>query len=195
MIHPDQRGEDAPANRPAAAAFLAALLPALLAALAACGTAPSRVAAPDRAAAPIAHDADDASYDWHGLLVAPFGSALKDIPLKFHEVLLFRDSAHSPTAADDAECYAADSGAPRFIGRTPNEYLLCFRQDRLSRVQASVDLPAEQAPDTFAAACGRWLKSAVPDEAGCAGRDGAIRFSGRLEDKTLSVTLDSVADP
>ena len=51
----------------------------------------------------------DASYDWHVLLVAPFGSVLKDIPLTLHEVLLFRDEAHGAAAADDAECYAADA--------------------------------------------------------------------------------------
>src|SRR6202034_2117205 len=61
----------------------------------------------------------DASYDWHGLLVAPFGSVLKDIPLTLHEVLLFRDEAHGSAAVDEAECYAADTPAPRFLGRTP----------------------------------------------------------------------------
>ena len=44
------------------------------------------------------------------------------------------------------ECYAADTPAPRFVGRTPDEYLLCFKQDRLSRIQASVRLAAPKRP-------------------------------------------------
>jgi len=101
----------------------------------------------------------DASYDWHGLLVAPFGSVLKDIPLALHEVLLFRDDAHGSAAVDDAECYAADTPAPRFLGRTPDEYLLCFKQDRLARIQASVRMAAAEAPEVFATACAGWLKN------------------------------------
>ena len=58
-----------------------------------------RTAAASDAARSCAGTADarppvDASYDWHGLLIAPFGSVLKDIPLTLHEVLLFRDEAH-----------------------------------------------------------------------------------------------------
>jgi hypothetical protein len=155
----------------------------------------------------------DASYDWHGLLVAPFGSVLKDIPLTLHEVLLFRDDAHGSAAVDDAECYAADTPAPRFLGRTPEEYLLCFKQDRLARVQASVRLAAAEAPEVFATACTGWLKNHAAAEpvaaeppaaqAGgvCKGRDGAIRFSAHTEEEsdsaetTLSITLDSAPDP
>ncbi len=50
----------------------------------------SRLRRPQPAPAPL-----DASYDWHVLLVAPFGSVLKDVPLTLHEVLLFRDEAQS----------------------------------------------------------------------------------------------------
>ena len=66
----------------------AALSVAILA-LAACAAAPKPVAAPP-APPPL-----DASYDWHVLLVAPFGSVLKDVPLTLHEVLLFRDEART----------------------------------------------------------------------------------------------------
>jgi hypothetical protein len=185
------------------------------------------------------HEPDAGSYDWHGLLIAPFGSVLKDIPVTLHEVLLFRDEAHDTSTADDAatveaECYAADAPAPRFIGRTPDEYLLCFKHDRLSRIQASLRLTTAQASDVFAAACADWLKNAAPATANaeapnaeapsvgasgaeaqsaaapigaaCEGRDGAIHFSGRLEEEpgqaemaqtetSLSITLDSPADP
>ena len=221
----------------------AALLPTVVA----CRAPAPRIAAPDRAAPPpAAHELGDASYDWHGLLIAPFGSVLKDIPVALHEVLLFRDDAHgnaatgnaatgnaatgsaADAAAVDAECYAADAPAPRFVGSIPDEYLLCFKQDRLSRIQASVRVGVARASDVFAAACTGWLKNAVPatgagepgagapgvvppsaeaQSAGtCEGRDGDIRFHGRLEEEpsraetaqtesVLSITLDGAPNP
>jgi hypothetical protein len=205
MLYTYQRGGDAPRIHASAVALLAALLATLVA----CHSPAPRVKGPDPAP-------DDGSYDWHGLLIAPFGSVLKDIPVALHEVLLFRDEAHSTATADDAatveaECYAADAPAPRFIGRSPDEYLLCFKHDRLSRIQASVRLGGAQASDVFAAACADWLKNAAPATtnadaqsaaapigAACEGRDGAIHFSGRLEEEpeaTLSLTLDSPSDP
>ncbi len=173
--------------------------------------APQPRAAVDRA--PVASQPaprDDESYDWHGLLIAPFGSALKDVPMALHEVLLFRDEAHSDAGVDDAECYGADAVPPRFVGRAPDEYLLCFKQDRLSRIRASVRLTTGEASEVFAAACARWLQRAATntDVAGgtCEGRDGAIRFSGRLAEEAggeqtpetelaLFITLDSVPAP
>jgi hypothetical protein len=206
----------------------AAALPlaALLATLVACRT-PAPRAASDRAPAPLdRHEPVDASYDWHGLLIAPFGSVLKEIPLTLHEVLLFRDAEQSATAAEDAaagapECYAADAPAPRFVGHMPEEYLLCFRHDRLSRIQASVGLTPAEAADVFAAACAGWLKDAAPPTttappvsappvsapprdaasagAACEGSSGEIHFSARLEEDAgqtvLSIVLDSVPEP
>jgi hypothetical protein len=101
------------------------------------------------------------------LLIAPFGSVLKNIPAALHEVLLFRDEEHGSASAADAdtvgaECYAVDTPAPRFLGRTPDEYVLCFKQDRLFRIQASVRIAAAQAADVFAVACADWLKNAAP---------------------------------
>lgn len=206
-------------------AFRTALSAALLAPMVACHTPSPQVSAPDRTPPPPAAQVPaDASYDWHGLLIAPFGSVLKDIPAALHEVLLFRDEAHGNAAADnaaaaDAECYASDAPAPRFVGRVPDEYLLCFRQDRLSRIQASVRLTAAEGSEVFAAACAGWLKNAAPSaeppatpgakspSAGaCEGRDGAIRFRGLLEEEPdraqmpqtetiLSITLDSAPNP
>src|SRR6202522_4342928 len=173
----------------------AALSFALLAALTGCraptphATAPARAPAPPPDARPL-----DGSYDWHVLVIAPFGSVLKQVPLTLHEVLLFRDQARGGTAADDAECYASDAPAPRFVGRTPDEYLLCFKEDRLARIQASVRLTAAEAPDVFATACTVWLKNAprattsaavaaAGTDAGmqsadaCKGLDGSVRFS------------------
>jgi hypothetical protein len=193
-------------------AFRIALSAALLAPMAACHTPSPRVTAPDRTPPPPpAHVPADASYDWHGLLIAPFGSVLKDIPVALHEVLLFRDEAHGGAAADnasaaDAECYATDAPVPRFVGHIPDEYLLCFRQDRLSRIRASVRLTAAEGPGVFAAACAVWLKDAPPIGAACEGRDGAIRFRSRLGEEpgqaempevetVLSITLDGAPSP
>jgi hypothetical protein len=198
----------------------ALLFAALLATLVACSTSPTR-AAPDRAPAPPdTHQPVDGSYDWHGLLIAPFGSVLKEIPATLHEVLLFRDAEQSTVAAEDAECYAADAPAPRFLGRTPEEYLLCFKHDHLSRIQASVQLTTAEAAGVFASACAGWLNAAAPGTtntapataeaapgateaapagAACQGSDGDIHFSARLEEEVgqtvLSMTLDSAPDP
>jgi hypothetical protein len=211
MIHRYQRG-DAPRIHASAVALLAAMLSTL----AACHSLSPRVRAPDRALPPPNTHEPDGSYDWHGLLIAPFGSVLKDIPVALHEVLLFRDEARGTATADDAatveaECYAADAPAPRFMGRSPDEYLLCFKHDRLSRIQASVHLGGAQASDVFAAACADWLKKAAPATtnagapsavapsvgasgaeaqsgaapigAACEGRDGDIHFNARLEEE------------
>jgi hypothetical protein len=195
----------------------------LLSILAACRTS---VPPPPAAAEPAPSPAPtDSSYDWHGLLIAPFGSALKDVPAALHEVLLFHDAAHGATADEDAECYAADTSAPRFVGRTPDEYLLCFKRDRLARVQASVRLAEAQASEVFATACAGWLKNAAApadkadaappgdpapngaaaDTPACEGRQGDVRFSGRLQqpgpaeasqdDIALTITLDSASNP
>jgi hypothetical protein len=204
MIHSSPCGAPIPRTR----AGVAALLAASVTTLAACH-APAQRAAPPAAAPP------PVTYDWHDLLIVPLGSVLKDIPLKLHEVLLFRDEARGEGAqgaapadsiAADAECYAADAPAPKFLGRAPQEYLLCFKQDRLSRIQASVRLPPDQAPGVFAAACAQWLKNpAAPAGAVCEGRDGPTHFAFRLEeepgqaeaparDQELSIFLDGAPD-
>ena len=133
-----------------------------------------------------------APYDWRGLLIAPFGTALQAIPLTLHEVLLFREDP----AAALPECYAADAPAPPFAGRTPDEYVLCFEHDRLARVQAAVHMTAPEAADAFAAACAAGAPSAAPESgSACEGRDGAIRFGVRRDDGILSITLDIAAVP
>jgi len=185
-----------------------ALLPALLSAcfviLAGCAAPAPKLATPE----PPAPKPVDPSYDWHGLLPAPFGSTLKQVPLALHEVLLFHDDAQGTASPDDAECYGADS-APRFVGGTPDEYLLCFKQDRLARIRASVSVDTEKAPEIFATACALWLKnagqlapdappSAAPAPSGsppvngtCEGRDGAVHFSGRLGEEPTQIPAES----
>lgn len=200
-------------------------------ALIGCHAPAPRDAVPDRAlpsaGAPRVDAPADAVYDWRGLLVAPFGAVLKSVPMPLHEVLLFRDDAQGGYGADTAaaapECYAADAPAPKVFGRAPEEYLLCFTHDRLSRVQASVRLPTAQASTEFAAACASWLKNAAPAASAadaqapgspavgeapavvCQGRDGAVHFKANLEgepgpaeigekESIVSITLDSPAD-
>ncbi len=183
---------------------------ALLAAAAGCQAPPSRVTAQGPATPVEAPVPVDPSFDWHGLVIAPFGSVLKDVPRTLHEVLLFRDQDPGAAAPEDGECYAADVPAPQFVGRIPDEYMLCFKQDRLSRLQATVRLPRSEAAAVFAAACAGWLKSAAaPGEApsadaenagaqnadACQGRDGAVHFNAHLEREELTITLDGAADP
>ena len=191
-------------QRLVAAATAAGLL------LSACASAPSGpVLPPPPLKAPL-----DASYDWHVLLLAPFGSLLKDVPLPLHEVLLFNNEGESRPAADDAECFAIDGALPRFVDQALDEYLLCFRHDRLSRIAAAVRLPAPKAATDFADACGLWLKNAdaaaaaqatanaapaavATSGATCAGNDADIGFSAGLEadpdgaDALLSIKLEA----
>ncbi|MGO9949091.1 MAG: hypothetical protein ACLPWG_19870 [Steroidobacteraceae bacterium] len=193
-------------QRMVAAATAAGLL------LSACASAPSApVLPPPPLKAPL-----NASYDWHVLLLAPFGSLLKDVHLPLHEVLLFRDEDESRSAADDAECFASDGALPRFVDQALDQYLLCFRHDRLSRIAAAVRLPASRAATDFADACGLWLKNADVAAAAaaqatvgaapaavatsgttCAGNDADIGFSAGLEadpdgaDALLSIKLEA----
>jgi hypothetical protein len=158
---------------------------AALAVLAACASRPPQPLAP----APDPHDSDP-SYDWQVLLIVPMGSVLKSIPVPLHEALLFRDEGGG-APADDGECYAPDSPAPRFLGAVPEDYLLCFKQDRLARIRAAVQLSAASAQGIFDTACVRWQRDGLAAEAEppgartatdgqCAGRRGAVRYSARL---------------
>ena len=64
---------------------------------------------------------------------------------------------------------------PNLSGSTPDEYLLCFKQDRLTRIQASVRLDTAQAQEVFAAACAGWLQ-----------RGGRIGGTGRARARAVS---------
>jgi hypothetical protein len=152
---------------------------------------PKPVAPPEPVRVPL-----DASYDWRVLLVAPFGSVLRDVPVTMHEVLLFRDEAAHAAPADELECYAVDGARPRFVARSPSEYLLCFKHDRLSRVEATVQLPAEEAVRIYADACGLWLKKPLAIGEECAGTDGGITFAAHFENEPdesaqLTIQLDA----
>jgi hypothetical protein len=185
-----------------------ALVTVIASALAGCASAPPKLAAqpPALSPPPLA-----ASYDWHVLVAAPFGTVLRDMPLALHEVLLFRDDEKRSSETEEPECYASNSEAPRFVSRIPDEYLLCFLHDRLARIEGTVRVPREEAAKVFADACGLWLKNVVaapsalaqtgytpPTEASpgaCEGNDGVAAFSARLEteadqaDAVLSIKL------
>jgi hypothetical protein len=160
--------------------------------LTACASAPPPKPVPSLVPIPL-----DASYDWHVLLTAPFGSVLKDVPFSLHEVLQFRDAAPGGPVGEEAECYGIGSKPPRFIDRAPDEYLLCFKYDRLSRIEATVRLPQAEAAKIFADACGLWIKNAAAVTDACAGSQGIVGFSGRLEgtpddaELLLTVKLDA----
>jgi len=144
----------------------------------------------------------DASYDWHVLMLAPFGMLLKESPIPLHEVLLFHDEAPGSVNADSKDCFTVDRPPPRFLGSQPDPYLLCFDHDRLSRIEASVRLTAPEARQVLSRACALWLKGAAPptgDAAACEGVEGRTAFSAHLafapEDAaaTLSLTLANVS--
>lgn len=183
-----------------------------LAYLSACAVEPRPLSQPSqpRAAgavqpAPAAvNETADASYDWHGLILVPFGTRLQESPLVLHEVLLFHDAEQGAGGTEDRECYTIESTPPQFVGRQTSDYLLCFDHDRLNRIEASVRLPPDGAASIFAAACARWLKTSAPasqTSGSCDGRDGATGFSARLGSEpeqsapTLSISLFNVADP
>jgi hypothetical protein len=181
-------------------------LSTLLLILCGCTAAPQKP--PNPPPAPTA-PALDSSYDWHGLMLLPFGSLIKDAPFPLHEVLMFRDEAHA-AQADDAECYATDRAAPRFLERHPSTYLLCFKHDRLARVEASVGLPPAEAAQILGNACALWQRNAgavqtgavqagavqtgsslqaqssvaPPSADACEGRDGEVGYSARLEESS-----------
>jgi len=158
------------------------------------------------------------AYDWRPLIVAPFGTLLKDMPLALDEVLMFHDAAGTAAtgaragaapapgvpatgSANDAEsgdCFSLRGASPpQFLGQRPDRYLLCFEHDRLHRIEASVQLGAGDAARLLDAICAQWLGSAedrarTPD--GCAGSDGGVPLSVRIapgaeSSASLSITL------
>jgi hypothetical protein len=159
--------------------------------LAACAASKPQIAPPPPPPPPL-----DASYDWHVLLIAPFGSVLKDIPLAVHEVLVFRDEAHSESPAGDPECYAVSGTGPRFLTRSPSSYLLCFNRGKLSRIEATVRLPEKESAQVVADACALWTKNAhAPNTAASAGPERAqgSEVPERSEDSEDSKGLEGSA--
>ncbi len=170
------------------------------------GSAPT--ASPDAAPGAVAPAAVStqstaaASHDFSALLPAPFGTVFKDVPVPLTEVLVF----HQPDArrtSEDADCFRPDV-VVSFLGRAPTDHLLCFDHDRLRRIEASVALPAAEAPALFAAACADWRRDTPPTAPAadvCEGRRADIAFSARRTQDpdpataTVSITLVAVSPP
>jgi hypothetical protein len=136
--------------------FSAAVAAAIVAGAAGLGgcaaSAPARSSLP--ATPPAAAPA--VSYDFAPLVLAPFGTNFKEVPVPLTEVLVF----HQPDARrtnDDADCFRPNV-VVSFLGRAPADHLLCFDHDRLKRIDASVVVPAADAPALFAAACADWRR-------------------------------------
>jgi hypothetical protein len=161
------------------------------------GSAPARGPAP-----PALPTAPAVPHDFNPLVLAPFGTAFKDVPIPLTEVLVF----HQPGAArtgEEADCFQPNV-VVAFLGRAPVEHLLCFDHDHLGKIEASVVLPAAEAPDLFAAACADWRRGNPPgalEPNTCEGRQGDIAFSARRTDgpepgaATLSITLAAAPPP
>lgn len=190
------------AANPQAPAVAASRLALTCAFMAACASSPADRTASSVAVPPPPANAADASYDWHALLPAPWGTLLKAMPMPLHEVLLFQDESHGIEARTGEDCYTGDSPPPLFLGRPPQEFLLCFEHDRLNRVEAAVRVDAGEAEAVVTRACGRWLKDALTPPASieaCAGRDADTDWRARLSlmpgAATASLTLMLAAAP
>jgi hypothetical protein len=158
-------------------------LPALLLALAGCSSTPPLARPAPPVPAPPA-PLPDASFDWHGLIVAPFGSERQSFKESLHEVLLFRDDQESAAKTDALDCYSTDGAPPRLVGRAADHLFLCFRNDRLNRIEALVSLPTEAAAELFARFCAAARRQTGPvAEAApqCEGQDRAAAFRARLD--------------
>ena len=162
----------------------------LLLLLAACGSLPP--AGAPRSAAPAAHTSaappmaapPDPSFDWRALVAVPFGSDRQSLQASLHEVLFFRDDSDAGGKADAEDCYTSERAAPRLVGRAADQYFLCFRNDRLRRIEAVVSLSNEAAAELFRRFCDTSVKGAEPMTAEartCEGGGGGASFRASLE--------------
>jgi hypothetical protein len=150
-------------------------------------SAPARGSAPG--ASPPAAAPAVVSHDVSPLMPAPFGTAFKDVPVRLTEVLVFHQP-DAPRTNEDVDCFRPNQ-VVSFLGRAPADHLLCFDHDRLKRVEASVVLPATEAPALFAAACADWRRgepAAAPPSDVCEGRQGDIAFTARRTEGSDSAT-------
>jgi hypothetical protein len=165
------------ANR-CGAGSLAALL--CLAAATAC------TSGPPPATAPTAPTASSVRVpDWLEIPVAPLGSALAALYPELHEVLYFqgpRSAAEQPGSVEPqpaADCYRANGSSPRVLSHLTDDYVLCFVHDRLTRVEAVLELPVDAARSLAQQLCDAWLPGsldATRSEYDCGGRRGDAAF-------------------
>ena len=143
------------------------------------------------------------SDDFSGLVLAPFGTAFKDISVPLTEVLVFHQADEAGARATTETAFGRTLWS-RFSGRAPTDHLLCFDHDRLQKIEAAVAVPAAEAPALFAAACADWQRGAAAAAQGpeaCEGRQQDIAFSARRTEgpdpdaATVSITLVAVSAP
>jgi hypothetical protein len=162
-------------------------------------SAPARGSAPAASAQPAPPVVSD---DFSGLVLAPFGTAFKDVSVPLTEVLVFHQ-ADGGRGRDDGDCFRPNV-VVSFLGRAPTDHLLCFDHDRLQKIEAAVAVPAAEAPALFAAACADWQRGAAAAAQGpdaCEGRRQDIAFSAHRAEgpdpdaATVSITLVAVSAP
>jgi len=81
------------------------------------------------------------------------------------------------------ECFTPRGTLPAFGGGVAQSFVLCFAHDRLSLIQAAIDLPRPSAADLLRRYCDLWLSRTGGErsDAGCSGHDGDAAFSARLD--------------
>lgn len=186
--------------RPVRVRFLPVLvLPVLLMLTACAGSSPDKIPAtrPEAAAA-----------DWRDLLVAPFGSARKDIHRAMHETFLFDAvpgasmtsadnkspepagvEASSNLAATDEECFSLSRDLPQMFRIAPDSYVLCFYHDHLVRVEASLPVASLKVASVWEEICSRVAKlnpeTLAEISHTCEGRHASVIFRAAWPDASL----------
>ncbi len=129
----------------------------------------------------------DPADDWRRLIVAPLGTRLQEMPFALNETVFFSEAAGAGPAAGApgaGDCFTPRGTLPSFAGAVAQSFVLCFAQERLSLIQAAIDLPRASAADTLRRYCDLWLSGTgggTRSDAGCSGHDGDAAFSARLD--------------
>jgi len=103
-----------------------------------------------------------------------------------------------PRAGD---CFTPRGALPPVDGRAAQSFVLCFAHQRLSLIQAAVEIPRLSAAATLQRYCDLWLADSGADarsDASCSGHEGTLGFTARLdldpaaEDGRFSVAVYSL---
>jgi hypothetical protein len=174
-----------------------------------CASAPHPDSSPAPREPPPTPESITPAFDWRALLVVPFGTLLKDMPLALDEVIMFRDAAgaaacEAPSDAESGDCFSMDGASPpQILARRPDSYLLCFEHDRLRRIETSVHVAESESEPLLGALCAQWLgraRDTARTADSCAGREGTVewrarRAQGADSSATLSITLIDARPP
>lgn len=167
-----------------------------LAALIGLASATACTSGPPRApAAAPATAADAAVPDWRQIPLAPLGTELAGLYSGLHEILYFQDAhqaADPPEPGERAvtsDCYRSNGPLPQVLNHVSADYVLCFQHDRLARVEAVLNLPADTASVLAQRLCDAWLPGSLANtrsEDACSGRSSDAAFRVRLKTATAS---------